>query len=257
MLITPLQLKQVFPGCHDPNAWCRIFEQELPPFEITTPARVAAWVAQCGYESSSFNKLRETGSYTAKRLMEVWPKRFPTLADAKPYEYNPEGLLNMIYANELGNGPANSRDGTIYRGGGLIQITGRGNYREVAKGLGLNPNGTPKVNLEAMPKLIEQPSIACRTACYFWKIHDLNSAADEDNFEYITRKINGGMTGYADRLKAYTLAKALLKAPQIRKGPPPGPVNNIPKPQHTPGPQPGPVPVGTLDGLHTPGRKVA
>src|ERR1019366_3015822 len=137
MMITPLQLKTIFPRCHDPNAWCRIFTMELPAFEIDTPARVAAWVAQCGYESSSFNKLRETGSYTAKRLMEVWPKVFPTLEAATPYEYRPEELLNMIYANELGNGPANSRDGLIYRGGGLIQITGRANYRQVGVALGL------------------------------------------------------------------------------------------------------------------------
>lgn len=247
MMITPLQLKAVFPKIHDPNAWVRIFTMELPAFEIDTVPRVAAWVAQCGYESENFNKVRESGSYTAKRLMEVWPSVFKTLADAKPYEYNPEGLLNFIYANRLGNGPSNSRDGTIYRGGGLIQITGRANYREVGNALGLR--------LEAMPKLIEQPNVMARTAGYFWKIHDLNAAADEGDFDYITKKINGGMTGAADRKDAYDRALAQLNAPPaFRKGTPPSTGDFSPRVATSPGPAPGPVAPGTLDGLHTPGN---
>ena len=243
-MITPLQLKKVFPACHDPNAWCRVFTMELPTFEITTQARIAAWVAQCGYESGSFNKLRESGSYTAVRLMAVWPKRFPTLASAKPYEYNPEGLLNMIYANELGNGPEGSRDGLLYRGGGLIQLTGRANYREIGKALGLP--------LESLPKMILQPNIAARTSCYFWKLHDLNAAADQEDFAYITKKINGALEGEAARLGYYTAAKALLNEPAVARGFLPGAAADQVKVLTTPGPRPGSVPPGTIDGVMNP-----
>jgi len=250
MMITPLQLKAVFPKIHDPNAWVRIFTMELPTFEIDTPLRVAAWIAECGYESQSFNKVRESGSYTAKRLMEVWPHVFKTLADAKPYEYNPEGLLNFIYADRLGNGPSNSRDGTIYRGGGLIQLTGRANYREVGKGLGLR--------LEAQPKIIEQPNIMARTACYFWKVHDLNAAADAGDIDYITKKINGAMEGAEERRALYDAVLVQLKAPPaFRKGAPPPVGDFSTKPTPSFGPAPGPVAPGTLDGMHTPGSYTA
>lgn len=259
MMITPLQLKAVFPKCHDPNAWVRIFTMELPAFEINSSLRVAAWVAQCGYESESFNKVRESGSYgrkipnpqggaaydvySEKRLMEIWPHEFPTLASTQPYIQNPEGLLNYVYANKLGNGPANTRDGFIYRGGGLIQITGRGNYRAVGNALGLK--------LESMPKIIEQPNVMARTAAYFWKIHDLNTAADEGDFAYITKKINGAMTGEADRLAYYEKALAVLSAPPaFRKGNPPPTGDFTPKPPQSPGQAPGPD-LGLPTGLDT------
>jgi putative chitinase len=258
-MITPLQLKKLFPACRDPNAWCRIFTMELPAFGITdNNARLAAWLAQCGYESQSFNTLRESGSYgrvtknaagatvydiyTEKRLMELWPRKFPTLESTQPYIQNPEGLMNYVYANMLGNGASSSRDGTIYRGGGLIQITGRANYRQVGQALGLN--------LESMPKMIEQPAIACRTSGYFWKLHDLNTAADAGDFEFITKKINPALQGEADRVKYWEAAKTLLAVPAIVKGPPPGPAPNQPaKVQTTPGKPPGPVPAGTIDGV--------
>ena len=265
MMITPLQLKQVFPACHDPNAWCRIFTQELPRYTIDTPLRVAAWIAQCGYESQGFNVLRESGAYgkitksvngsptfydvySEKRLMELWPHKFPTLESTQPYIQQPELLLNYVYANILGNGPPESRDGFIYRGGGLIQITGRYNYREVGKAL--------ELKLEWQPKLIEQPNIAARTACFFWQQHDLNAAADAQDIEFITKKINPGMAGAAERRDAYLKALVVLGTPGQRKGNAPGPANNIPKPLLSPGPVPGPVALGTKDGLHTPGSVV-
>jgi putative chitinase len=263
VMITPLQLKSVFPLIHDPNAWCRIFTMELPTYEIDQPLRLAAWLAQCGYESQEFNVLRESGTYgrvlkkpqgggtsydiySATRLMEIWPKKFPTIESTVGYLQNPEGLLNYVYANELGNGPPESRDGTLYRGGGLIQLTGRANYREVGRALNLK--------LESMPKMIEQPNIAARTSAYFWKLHDLNDLADHGFFDAITAKINGGMNGAEPREAFYTKVLAVLNLPPMRRGLMPGaPVQSVKGPS-SPGPQPGPVPVGTQDGLHAPGR---
>ncbi len=260
-MITPAQLKKLFPACRDPNPWVRVFTQELPAFGITdNNARLAAFLAQTGYESQSFNTIRESGAYgrvtksaqgattydlyTEKRLMEIWPHKFPTIESTQPYIQQPEKLLNYVYAGVLGNGGVESRDGFMYRGGGLIQITGRANYREVGEKLGLP--------LENMPRMIEQPAVAVRSAGYFWKIHDLNAAADAGDFAHITKKINGALTGEADRVKYWTEAKLLLAVPAAIKGtaPAPGPQPTVLK--TTLGAKPGPVPKGTIDGVMNP-----
>jgi putative chitinase len=261
-MITPIQLKKLFPMCRDPNAWVRIFTIELPQFGILdNNARLAAWLAQCGYESQSFNTIRESGAYgrafkanggrdtaydifTEKRLMEIWPHKFPTLESTQAYIQQPEKLMNYVYANILGNGGVESRDGFMYRGGGLIQITGRANYREVGKALG--------VPLESMPRMIEQPAIAVRTSGYFWKIHDLNAAADAGDFAHITRKINGSLTGETERETYWLLAKSLLAVAPPRNDFKPGPTPGQVKVSTTPGNAPGSVLPGTIDGVMNP-----
>ena len=261
-MITPIQLKKLFPSCRDPNAWVRIFTIELPAFGITeNNARLAAWLAQCGYESQSFNTIRESGAYgrvtkanngrdtaydifTEKRLMAIWPHKFPTELSTQPYIQQPEKLLNYVYADILGNGGVESRDGFMYRGGGLIQITGRANYREVGNAL--------SIPLESMPRMIEQPAIAARTSGYFWKIHDLNAAADAGDFAHITKKINGALTGEAEREQYWILAKALLAVAPPRNDFMPGPAPGQMKVQTTKGNAPGPVKPGTIDGVMNP-----
>ncbi len=270
-MITPIQLKKLFPACRDPNPWVRVFTQELPAFGITdNNARLAAFLAQTGYESQHFNTIRESGAYgrvtksaqgattydlyTEKRLMQIWPHKFPTIESTQPYIQQPEMLLNYVYAGVLGNGDVNTRDGFMYRGGGLIQITGRANYREVGEKLGLP--------LENMPRMIEQPAVDVRTAGYFWKLHDLNAAADAGDavdFEHITKKINGALTGEADRVKYWEAAKALLAVPAAQKGTAPGPAlgdttGNFEdkRVKTTLGNRPGPVPKGTIDGRADP-----
>jgi putative chitinase len=262
MMITPIQLKKLFPACRDPNAWVRVFTMELGAYGILeNNARLAAWLAQCGYESQSFNTIRESGAYgrafkanggrdtaydlfTEKRLMQIWPHKFPTIESTKEYIQQPEKLLNYVYSNELGNGGVESRDGFMYRGGGLIQLTGRVNYREVGVALG--------VPLESMPRMIEQPPIAVRASGYFWKIHDLNAAADAGDFAHITRKINGALTGEAELEQYWVAAKALLAVAPPRNDFKPGPTPGQVKVSTTPGNRPGSVPVGTIDGVMNP-----
>jgi putative chitinase len=194
-MIIPAQLKAVFTACRNPGVWCRAFAQVLPEFDITTDTRLAMFLAQCGYESSSFNVLRELMSYqTVAKLRAAFPHEFPTDAAALPYVLNPTGLANYVYANRNGNGDVASGDGFMYRGGGLIQLTGRANYQGVGEALGLDLVGRPK-------QILLEP-IAARTAGFFWKQNDLNAAADAGDFDYTTRRINGaGMRG-ADERKA-------------------------------------------------------
>jgi putative chitinase len=192
-MITPVQLKQVFPACRDPGMWCRTFDQMVDEFELRPPHRLAMFLAQTGYESQSFNVLRERMSYrTAAALLATFPAHFKTEDDARPYVLVPDKLANYVYANRLGNGDVASGDGLRYRGGGLIQLTGRANYKGVGDALGLD--------LEIRPNQIELPPIAARTAGFFWKQNDLNAAADAVDFDYTTRRINGSaMLGKDER----------------------------------------------------------
>ena len=182
----------------------------MDKFEINTPARIACFLAQTGHESGQFNRLSEGLFYkTAARLLAVWPKRFPNEAAAAPYVANEEKLANYIYANRMGNGPEVSGDGYRFRGRGLIQITGRSNYADVGKGLGLD--------LLDQPDLLLQPEWAAMSAAYYWFGHGLNALADDgtsdddiEDFTAITKKINGGTAGLQDRLALYKAIKPLL-----------------------------------------------
>lgn len=179
------------PYCREPNNWVRTLTSVLEEFDITTPQRQAMFIAQAGHESAFFNRLRENLSYSANQLMKVWPHKFPTMAAAFKYERMPEELGNYVYSNTLGNGDFDSGDGFRFRGGGLFQLTGRWNYAQVGTALNLD--------LEARPKQIELPAIAARTAGFFWKHHNLNQAADDNDINGATKIINGHMEGAEER----------------------------------------------------------
>jgi putative chitinase len=139
--------------------------------------------------------------------MRTWPKRFPTLAIALQYERNPEKLANYVYANRMGNGTPESRDGFRFRGRGLIQMTGRGNYAAVGDAL--------KVDFASKPDLMLQPSHAAMSAAWFWQTRGLNELADDksddddaEDFRQITRVINGGLNGLAERLGFWAAARS-------------------------------------------------
>lgn len=194
-MITPGQLFTVFPACRNPGTWVQTFEATVDEFDLRPDHRLAMFLAQTGFESSSFNVLRERLSYrTPAVLMATFPSHFKTEADAQPYVLNPQGLANFVYAGVNGNGNTASGDGMRYRGGGLIQLTGRANYKAVGDALGLD--------LEMRPNQIELPLLAARTAGFFWKQNDLNAAADDGNFDYTTRRINGAAMRGADERRA-------------------------------------------------------
>jgi putative chitinase len=201
--MTPFQLKAIFPKCMDITSWAGVLDKIAVEFEINTPERMAAFVAQCGHESAEFNRLRENLSYSARGLMATWPTRFPTDAIAVAFARNPQRIANYVYANRMGNGPPESNDGWNYRGGGLIQLTGRANYRAAGKAIG--------VPLETAPSKIEQPLVAARAAGQFWQSHGLNELADSGEFEKITETINGpAKLGLAERKAFWEKAKYVL-----------------------------------------------
>jgi putative chitinase len=203
-------LKQVCPRLASPLAWVTPLNAAAQRFEITTPERLAAFLAQIAHESAELTRLEENLSYSATRIMAVWPGRFPTLGSAQPFERAPEALANRVYASRLGNGDGASGDGWRFRGRGLLQITGRGNYRTAAQAL-LLP-------LEGEPERLATPDVATLSAAHFWHSRGLNELADDRSgddddadFVRISVIINGGPNGLHERRRYWALAKAALK----------------------------------------------
>jgi putative chitinase len=209
-MLTPAKLAKAFPSCQKPDVWAAAIAAASDRFDIKSNDRLASFLAQTAHESGSFNQLEENLNYsTAKRLVAVWPKRFPTEAVAAPFVRNPQLLANRVYAARNGNGPEASGDGWRYRGRGLIQITGRSNYAEAGKGIGLD--------LVGQPDLLLQPANAAMSAAWFWASRGLNALADDrtddsdlEDFTRITKIINGGTVGLNERFALYKQAAAAL-----------------------------------------------
>lgn len=164
-------------------------------FEIDTPARIAAFVAQCAHESVQFTRLEENLRYSRpERLRDVFPSRVHGLDDAaRLVAAGPKAIANRVYAGKLGNGDEASGDGWRYRGRGLIQLTGRANYSDAA-----TECGEPYLD---EPDLLLEPGHACLTAAWFWHTRKCNLLADSAQWDAITRAINGpAMLAADDRL---------------------------------------------------------
>ncbi len=209
-MITVDALKKAFPLCAAPEDWVKALAPAMEQYAINTPARIASFLAQTGHESSQFNRLVEGLIYkTALRLTKVWPKRFPDEASALPYVNNEEKLANLVYAKRLGNGDTNSGDGYRFRGRGIIQITGRSNYADAGKALGLD--------LVNQPDLLLQKPNAALSAAWFWNSRGLNALADDrtddndlEDFTEITKRINGGSVGLNERLALLNIIESQL-----------------------------------------------
>ncbi len=174
--LTPIQLARCT-GARIDRAieWLPHIESAMAEYGITTPARQAAFLAQIGHESGGLH-------YTT----EIWG---PTAAQSR-YEGR----------KDLGNTQAG--DGFRFRGRGLIQTTGRANYLATGAALG--------VDLIAQPERLAEPALAARSAAWYWHQHGLNALADMGDFELITRRINGGLNGYAERQALYAAARDVL-----------------------------------------------
>lgn len=167
-------------------------------FGIDTPVRIACWLGQLAHESERFGRVVENLNYSAKGLASTWPGRYAGSdgqpnATARRIARNPVEIANLTYAGRLGNGSAGTGDGWRYRGRGLIQITGRRNYERCGEALG--------IDLLTRETLLEQPLYAALSAGWFWQQASLNGLADHIDIARITRVINGGSVGLADRIE--------------------------------------------------------
>jgi putative chitinase len=175
--------------------WYKALNEILPDYEIDTPQRVAAFLAQCAHESGGFTALHENLNYRPESLCKVFPKYFPNMDVANQYAHQPEKIANRVYGNRMGNGPEESGDGFKYCGRGLIQLTGKQNYTKFAESI-----DTP---VEDIPEFLGTFEGAIQSACWFWETNNLNQYADNGDILTMTKRINGGTIGLEDRKKHY------------------------------------------------------
>lgn len=205
--LTLSQLQQLIPKNPYVKQWHHALSQLLPDYEINTPQRIAAFVAQCAHESGGFTALKENLNYRAATLRKIFPKYFPDDQTAQHYANLPnkqEAIASKVYANRMGNGPEASGDGYRYCGRGLIQLTGKDNYSWFAASLG--------ISVEEASQYLETFEGAAQSACWFWETNGLNRWADTGDILTLTKRINGGTIGLEDRIKHYNHALHVLGA---------------------------------------------
>jgi putative chitinase len=198
------QLKEMIPKNPYVDQWFEALSEILPEYEITTPQRVAAFLAQCAHESGGFVFLKENLNYKAASLRRVFPKYFPDDAIAAQYAGKGEMIANRVYANRMGNGDEASGDGFRYCGRGLIQLTGKNNYTFFA--------GSLDIPVEEASEYLQTFEGAVQSACFFWEQNKLNQWADAGDILTLTKRINGGTIGLEDRVKHYNHALHIFGA---------------------------------------------
>jgi len=201
---TKQQLKEMIPKNPYVDQWFEAISEILPEYEITTPQRVAAFLAQCAHESGGFVFLKENLNYKAASLRRVFPKYFPDDAIAAQYAGKGEMIANRVYANRMGNGDEASGDGFRYCGRGLIQLTGKNNYTFFA--------GSLDIPVEEASEYLQTFEGAVQSACFFWEQNKLNQWADAGDILTLTKRINGGTIGLEDRIKHYEHALHIFGA---------------------------------------------
>lgn len=196
----------------NPEKWIDAVVATCKEFDITTPQRIAGFLAQTSHESGGYTMLKENLNYRATTLAACWPTRFAELGpDKKPKrnekgaliptklaEYvagKPEAIALLVYSNRMGNGPAETGEAAKFIGRGLKQLTGKDNYARCGAALGLDLVNNPDLLLEPIP--------AARSAGWFWKTNNLSAFADAGDIKGMTKKINGGLIGYEQRQALY------------------------------------------------------
>src|SRR5437660_2080836 len=207
-LLTLDDLSKAVPTAHitDLASYVDALNEALTRYAINTPSRIAAFIAQVAHESGDFRSTEETLNYSWQALRKTWPSHFPTDEIAQGYHRQPERIANRAYGSRNGNGDETSGDGWRFRGRGLIQITGRGNYLAYSQAIA-------EPDVMTNPERVALPQHAALSACWFWHEHGLNDLADigdEESFNEITRRINGGWRGKEARLQNGAHARAVF-----------------------------------------------
>lgn len=183
---------------HVPDAVLPLIQAAVDKFELKTPLRLAHFLAQCGHESGGFRVTRENLNYSVEGLTKIFPKYFPTVEVATPYAKQPEKIANKVYANRMGNGDEASGDGFKFRGRGYIQLTGKDNYKAFGASI--------QQDLTAKPDAVATDYAMLSAAWFFHKngLHKIaDEGADDVVVQKITKRVNGGTIGLADRIKHF------------------------------------------------------
>ena len=190
---------------HVPDAVIAMIPDTAAKFEINTPLRLAHFLAQCGHESGGFRLTKENLNYSAKGLNGTFKKYFPTEADAKPYERQPQKIANRVYGGRMGNGPESSGDGSKFCGRGFIQLTGKDNYTAFGKSINEDICSNPEKVATDYPLL---------SAAWFFNKNKLHIMADGGASDAvvtsITKRVNGGTIGLDQRITEFNEFYSLL-----------------------------------------------
>jgi putative chitinase len=187
--------------------WHKAMLEIFPKYEINTANRIAGFVAQCAHESNNFNSLEENLNYSEASLLKVFGRYFGPAPKRNAAEYakKPEKIANYVYQDEFRKskmGNTKAGDGWLFRGRGLKQLTGRENYTNFGKSIGMTA--------EQAAVYVATEKGAIESACWFWNAKKLNAVADSGDIVKMTKIINGGDIGLADRKKRYEFALAVL-----------------------------------------------
>ena len=190
---------------HIPDAVIAQIPDTAKKFNITNPLRLAHFLAQCGHESGGFKAIQENLNYSADGLKKIFPKYFPGNLN-ESYARQPEKIASRVYASRMGNGDETSGEGFKFRGRGYIQLTGKSNYTNFAKFIG--------EDTVANPDLVATKYPLASAAFFFdsnklWSICD--KGADDATVTAVTKRVNGGTIGLADRIKHFKEYYNLLK----------------------------------------------
>jgi putative chitinase len=190
---------------HVPDVVIAQIPDTAKKFNITNPLRLAHFLAQCGHESAGFKAVSENLNYSADGLVKIFGKYFNT-STASAYARQPEKIASKVYANRMGNGDESSKEGYKFRGRGYIQLTGKSNYTGFTKFIG--------EDCVANPDLVATKYPLASAAFFFdsnklWSICDLGSS--DDVVTKVTKRVNGGTIGLADRIKHFKEYYSLLK----------------------------------------------
>lgn len=197
--ITTESFHKLFPYAKNPATFADALNTYLPEYEINTDARIKMFLAQCGQECEGFTCFIENLNYSAEALLKTWPTRFDKeLAESSAR--NPEAIANIAYGGRLGNITAG--DGWKFRGAGAIQLTGRNIQVAFAKAVGMNVDGLH------IYLLTEEGAV--RSACWFWKNNGCNHFADNNDFEGLTKRINGAYNGLKERKELLAKVEGVL-----------------------------------------------
>ena len=190
---------------HIPDSVIAQIPDTAAKFQINTPLRLAHFLAQCGHESGGFRLTKENLNYSAKGLAGTFKKYFPTEAAAKPYERQPVKIANKVYGNRMGNGPESSGEGAKFCGRGYIQLTGKENYTAFGKSI--------NEDILSNPDRVAS-DYALLSAAWFFSKNGLHKMADGGATDAvvtsITKRVNGGTIGLADRIKHFKEYYSLL-----------------------------------------------
>jgi putative chitinase len=183
---------------HIPDAVISMIPDTAAKFQINTPLRLAHFLAQCGHESGGFKATQENLNYSAKGLAGIFKKYFPTEAAAASYARQPQKIASKVYGGRMGNGPESSGEGYKFRGRGYIQLTGKENYTAFGKSIGEDMTVNPDVVAS---------KYALLSAAWFFSKNGLHKMADGGATDAvvtsITKRVNGGTIGLADRIKHF------------------------------------------------------